>query len=85
MNVAKNLTHQVFRRQRMRQHRPVGPRDIRALNRTCPKIAQVFDVARLSELADRRSMAAIQGLLQQLGGMIPAPGQKHGLAVEFVI
>jgi len=85
MHITESFAYQIFGRERMREDRPIGARNFRALDGVGPQVVEIQRISRFTELADRCSMTSIQGLLQELGGMIPAARQADGPAVQFVI
>src|SRR5262249_24379414 len=66
VHLAENTTDKIFCRLRMCQDRPVSSGYLCLFDRIRPKGAYLLDIARLAELRNRRSMTAIQGLLQEL-------------------
>ena len=69
----------------MGQRRPVGAGDVAAFRRLLPQMANVAGAAGAFELADRQTMTAIEGLVQQLGALLVFTGDQHGAGMDIVL
>jgi hypothetical protein len=85
VHVAERLTHDGVGRRRMAQHRPIGAGNVAALDGVFPQPAQRILFPRRSKLLDRRFVAAVERLLDQLAAAMPGRVFSHPPLVQIVV
>jgi hypothetical protein len=85
VHLAEHPMHQAFAGERVRQHRPVDPRNRARGERFLPPPFDVALALRRCERPDGRGMSPVQRLVQEPAGSIVVLGEPDGEAVEAVV
>src|SRR5580704_1912448 len=85
MHVAEAPAHDGVRCCRMAEHRPIGARNIAALDCLVPKPAQRALILGLGELLDCSIVAVVERLLDKFSAALRPSGERHALLVQVMV
>ena len=77
MHLAKDVADQGWRASRMAHQRPIGARNVAAVEAIAPDRAQFLLVRMAGNALDARLMALVERLVEELGRLVPLAGKTH--------